>query len=166
MLRTIRTQNWRSQSFWENYRLPESRPKRPKMTWFACSSVTTKRLLGLAHYFFIYIFLPWSWGTMSTQNWRSRIFWKNSWLCKNGPKKPKMVRLTCSPIIVAFLLRIRSLDLPHILHEIEKPQLLKTEIIACLKADQKTQNALICLFVHYGNIFPWDWFISFFWYFV
>ena len=54
---------------WENLCLPESGPKRPKMTRFVCSSVMSGLFSGLAHYFFLYF--EWSSGTTSNQNWRS-----------------------------------------------------------------------------------------------
>ena len=47
-------------------------------------------LIGYFWYF------AWSWGTISTQYWRSRIFLKNSYLCEN---RPKMVRFICSSIM-------------------------------------------------------------------
>ena len=39
---------------------------------------------GLAHYFFLYF--AWSWGTISTQNWRNRIFFLNSCFPEKVPK--------------------------------------------------------------------------------
>ena len=59
--------------FWKNSCLPESRPN--LQDWLTS--------------FFLYF--AWSWGTISTHNWRSRIFWRNSFFCKNWPKRPKMV---------------------------------------------------------------------------
>ena len=34
----------------------------------------------------------WSWGSVSTEKWQSRIFWKNSGCPINGPKRPKIAR--------------------------------------------------------------------------
>ena len=64
---TISTQNWMSQIFWKFFHLPESGPKRPKMAWFVCLSVT--RVFFQDWLFIFFIYFGWSWRTAGTQNW-------------------------------------------------------------------------------------------------
>ena len=49
--------------------------------------------------------------------------------------------------------------------KLKEPSFLRKLSLAW-KRTKITKNVLICLLVHYGNIFPWDWLISFFWCFV
>ena len=102
------TQNWRSWIFWENPRLPKSSPK--WLNLFIC--------LLLQHFLqdwviIIFLYFAWSWGTISTQNWWSRIFWKKSCLPKSRLKGPKWPNLSICPFVryYSIFLRIGSLVL-------------------------------------------------------
>lgn len=81
-------------------------------------------------------------GTINTQNWQSQFFFRNSFF-KRGPKRPKMVWFISFPILAAFFLRTGSLDLSHILHEVDGPYVITTggakfieKILACLNMGQ------------------------------
>ena len=86
---TISTQNWRSWIFWENSQFLETGPKGPKLSnlsiFLLLQHFSQDWLISFIQYF------AWSWEIISTQNWRSRIFFENSCLPENGPKRTKMV---------------------------------------------------------------------------
>ena len=54
------------------------------------------RLISVLWYF------AWSWGTISSQNWRSRIFWENSHFLENASKWHKMAQFVYLPITTTF----------------------------------------------------------------
>ena len=79
-------------NFFGKFWFAQKRAKKPKMARFLCLPITTA----------LFSRLVWSWGKISTQNWRSWVFWKNSCLCKNGPKRPKMVWFSVRPLWQQF----------------------------------------------------------------
>ena len=104
-----------------------------------------------------FIYFARSWGTISTQNWQSWIFLENSCLPKSRPKRPKMAQFVFVRYGSIFL-RIGSLVFLCILHEVEGPQVLKTDvaeffgkIFACAKTKLRQPG-----FLRKFSL-PWKW---------
>ena len=151
------TQNWRSWIFWENPRLPKSRPKGPKwLNLFIC--------LLLQHFLqdwviIFFLYFAWSWGTISTQNWWSRIFWKKSCLPKSRLKGPKWPNLSICPLLqhfsqdwvissVIFCVKLRD----HKYSKLTGLNFLGKFSLA-QKWAKKVQNGLLCVFLRYDSTF-------------
>ena len=128
--------------FWENSHSPNNSPKWPNFS--VCPLLQRFSCDWLISFLFDILRKveeSWEYFVISTQNWWRRIFCKNSCLWKNGPQRCKMIRyLSVSPSWKHLFLRIGSLDMPHVFHEVEGPQVLKLrepakvfgEILACL----------------------------------
>ena len=92
----------------------------------------------------VFLYFAGSWGTISTQNWISRIFLRKFLLAQKRAKGPKWPNLP-----ICALLRHFSQDwliiFFYILYEVDGPKVLKTdraeffgEILACPKVGQES----------------------------
>ena len=107
-------------------------------TFVHCGSAFSKGwLIKFVSYF------AWSWGTISTQNWGSQVFWGDSCLLKKEPKWPKMPWFVCSSITETCFLGIGSLVF-------FEPSFFEANSKACLSlADLDWARAKISAWVQY-----------------
>ena len=147
------------------------RAKRLKIApQFVCFSISTAFFSGLTLFFW---YFTWSWGTISTHSKLTEpSFFKKFSLVRNQAKN------TQNGQIFMFLQQQLLQDWPSICFlyfawswgtistQNSGSQVSGEKFYLAWKQAKMTQNALICLLVHYVNFFSWEWLISFFWYFV
>ena len=115
------------------------------------------------------ICFAWSWETISTQNWWSRIFWENYYLPKKGPKWPNLYiflflwRFYQNWYVIFFIFCMKLRNHKH--SKLKKPNFYGKFLLTQNQA-KRAQNGTIFSFVCYNCTFFEDWLISFFWYFV
>ena len=108
---------------------------------------------------FFFLYFAWSWGTISTQNWWSRIFWKKSCLPKSRLKGPKWPNLSICPLLqhfsqdwvissVIFCVKLRD----HKYSKLTGLNFLGKFSLA-QKWAKKVQNGLLCVFLRYDSTF-------------
>ena len=100
-------------------------PKGPKLPDLCSCLFTSALFSGLVHCFFLYF--AWSWGTIITQNWQLNFFGKFL-LAQKWAKKAQSGPICVFVRYDSIFLRIGSLVFLCILHEVEGPQVLKTDV--------------------------------------
>ena len=118
-------------------------------------------------------YFTWSWETISTHSKLTEPrFFKKFSLVRNHAKKTQngpifvflQQHLLQDWLIICFLYFAWSWG--TISTQNSGSQVSGEKFSLAWRQAKMTQNALICLFVHYVNFFSWEWLISFFWYFV
>ena len=102
------------------------------------------------------ICFAWSWETISTQNWWSRIFWENYYLPKKGPKWPNLYiflflwRFYQNWYVIFFIFCMKLRNHKH--SKLKKPNFYGKFLLTQNQA-KRAQNGTIFSFVCYNCTF-------------